>query len=97
MVAAVLELAQPDKDVLGADGATVALVVLAAGLSWWFPRLAAVLAVAGGVVGYSLVQQLLVTSVAGLLGVVVLLRHRTPAVCARRRRRGGPRGRVVGS
>lgn len=81
VVVAVLELAQPGKDVLGADGAAVALVVLAAGLSWWFPRLAAVLAIAGGVVGFSVVdQQLLATSVAGLLGVVVLLRHRIPAV-----------------
>lgn len=81
VVGAVLELTRPGKDVLGADGAAVALVVLAAGLSWWFPRFAAVLAVAGGVVGFSVVeQQLLATSVAGLLGVVVLLRHRTPAV-----------------
>ncbi len=79
MVAAVLELTRPGKDILGADGVAVGLVLLAAGLSGVFPRLAAGLAVAGGVIGYAVVQQTLVTSVAGLLGVVVLVRHRTPA------------------
>ncbi|MGH8574038.1 MAG: histidine kinase dimerization/phosphoacceptor domain-containing protein [Gammaproteobacteria bacterium] len=46
----------------------------------------------GGVVGYSLVAQpLLATSVAGLFGVVVLLRHRTPAVALVGAAAGKPR------
>lgn len=64
-----------------ADPVAAGLVLLAAVLAWFLPRTAALSALVGGVIGYAVAAEpLLATSVAGLIGVIVLVRHRIPVL-----------------
>lgn len=62
------------RELVGADGAAVTLVMLAGAFGWRFPRAAAGVAVLAGPVGVgAAAQPLLVPSLAGLVGVAVLV------------------------
>lgn len=80
---ALIELVGMDipRELVGADGAAVTLTVLAAGLGWWFPRVAGCVAILAGAVGVgAAAQPLLFPALTGLAGVVVLVWQRVWAI-----------------